>query len=55
MLRVPTGFGSQSDAASRYAVVNHHREDEAPSITRLNRAVEAKLRAAGVAVPRQTR
>ncbi|MFB7837215.1 MerR family transcriptional regulator [Streptomyces sp. NPDC056056] len=55
MLRVPTGFGSQSDAASRYAVVNHHREDEAPSLTRLNRAVESKLRAAGVAVPRRTR
>ncbi|MFB7407356.1 MerR family transcriptional regulator [Streptomyces sp. NPDC056202] len=54
-LQVPTGFGSQSDAASRYAMVNQHREDEAPSIIRLNRVVEAKLRAAGVAVPRQTR
>jgi len=53
LLAMPTGFQDQSDAASRYAVVNHHREDQAPSIARLNTLVEAKLRAAGITVPRQ--
>ncbi|MCX5410026.1 MerR family transcriptional regulator (plasmid) [Streptomyces sp. NBC_00335] len=51
LLAVPTGFGNRSDAASRYAMVNHHRE--AASIARLNSLIEAKLRAAGIAVPRQ--
>ncbi|MGW1927950.1 MerR family transcriptional regulator [Streptomyces sp. NPDC001919] len=40
------------DTASRYGMVNHHREGQSPSIARLNTLVEAKLRAAGVAVPR---
>ncbi|MCM1971903.1 MerR family transcriptional regulator [Streptomyces sp. G1] len=53
LLAVPTGFEDRSDAASRYAVVNHHREDQSPSIARLNALVEAKLRAAGIAVPRR--
>ncbi|MDA5285486.1 MerR family transcriptional regulator [Streptomyces sp. NPDC054904] len=52
-LAVPTGFRRTSEAASRYGVVNHHREDGAPSIARLNVLVEAKLRAAGIDVPHQ--
>lgn len=52
-LAMPTGFRRQSDAASRYGVVNHHREGEEPSIARLNALVEANLRAAGIDVPRQ--
>ncbi|MFB7655965.1 MULTISPECIES: MerR family transcriptional regulator [unclassified Streptomyces] len=51
LLAIPTGFQNQPDAASRYAMVNHHREDESPSIARLNSLIEAKLRAAGVTVP----
>ncbi|MFD3874010.1 hypothetical protein [Streptomyces sp. NPDC058623] len=46
-------FRTTADAASRYGVVNHHREDGAPSIARLNALVEAKLRAAGIDVPHQ--
>ncbi|MFB7353386.1 MerR family transcriptional regulator [Streptomyces gardneri] len=53
LLAMPTGFGDQSDAASRYGMVNHHRENQAPSIARLNTLVEEKLRAAGIDVPRQ--
>ncbi|AWZ04027.1 MULTISPECIES: MerR family transcriptional regulator [unclassified Streptomyces] len=53
LLEMPAGFRNHSDAASRYGVVNHHREDQAPSIARLNTLVEANLRAAGIAVPRQ--
>ncbi|MFF3018534.1 MerR family transcriptional regulator [Streptomyces sp. NPDC057939] len=51
LLEMPTGFRRTSDAASRYGVVNHHREDGSPSIARLNALVEAKLREAGIDVP----
>ncbi|MGW7090831.1 hypothetical protein [Streptomyces sp. NPDC054874] len=50
---MPSGFRSQSDAASRYGMVNHHREDRSPSLARLNTLIEANLRAAGIAVPSQ--
>ncbi|MFI6688303.1 MerR family transcriptional regulator [Streptomyces sp. NPDC050485] len=50
-LAMPTGFQNRSDAASRYGLVNHHREDQAPSIARLNALVEANLRAAGIDIP----
>ncbi|QES19105.1 MerR family transcriptional regulator [Streptomyces venezuelae] len=53
LLAMPTGFQNRSDAASRYGMVDHHREDRAPSIARLNTLSEAKLRAAGIAVPQQ--
>jgi hypothetical protein len=52
-LAMPTGFHNRSDAASRYGLVNHHREDQAPSIARLNALVEANLRAAGIDIPHQ--
>ncbi|MFJ8884471.1 MerR family transcriptional regulator [Streptomyces sp. NPDC102402] len=50
---MPTGFQSQSDAAARYGLVNHHREDQGPSIARLNALVERNLRAAGIHIPHQ--
>ncbi|MBH1937490.1 MerR family transcriptional regulator [Streptomyces sp. AV19] len=53
LLAMPTGFENRSDAASRYGLVNHHREDQEPSIARLNALVEANLRAAGIDVPYQ--
>ncbi|WP_405015176.1 MerR family transcriptional regulator [Kitasatospora sp. NBC_01539] len=51
LLATPTGFQNRSDAASRYGMVNQHREDQSPSITRLNTLIEEKLRATGIAVP----
>ncbi|MFE9534772.1 MerR family transcriptional regulator [Streptomyces sp. NPDC006691] len=51
LLTLPTAGRSQSEAAARYALVDHHREEQAPSMARINALVEAKLRAAGVAVP----
>ncbi|SEH01019.1 DNA-binding transcriptional regulator, MerR family [Nonomuraea solani] len=51
-LAMPAGFGNRSDKAARYGLVNHHREDQEPSIARLNALIEAKLRAAGIDVPR---
>ncbi|MEU9205364.1 MerR family transcriptional regulator [Streptomyces sp. NPDC048332] len=53
LLEMPSGFQNQPDAASRYAMVNHHREDHSPSIARLNTLIEANLRAAGIVVPHQ--
>ncbi|MFC9699412.1 MerR family transcriptional regulator [Streptomyces sp. NPDC056943] len=48
-----TASRKRSDAAARYGLVNHHREDQEPSIARLNALVEAHLRAAGIDIPRQ--
>ncbi|WP_404963127.1 hypothetical protein [Streptomyces sp. 147326] len=53
LLAAPAGFHNRPDAVSRYELVNHHREDQAPSIARLNTLVEANLRAAGIDIPRQ--
>ncbi|MFI6448418.1 MerR family transcriptional regulator [Kitasatospora sp. NPDC050543] len=53
LLAMPTGFQNRSDAAARYGLVNHHLEDQGPSIARLNALVEANLRAAGIDVPHQ--
>jgi DNA-binding transcriptional MerR regulator len=53
LLATPTGFQNQSDAVARYGLVNHHREDQEPSIARLNALVETNLRAAGIDIPPQ--
>ncbi|GAA4973099.1 DNA-binding transcriptional MerR regulator [Nonomuraea thailandensis] len=52
LLAMPAGSRNQSDAAARYGLVNHHREDQAPAIARLNALVEARLRAVGIDIPR---
>ncbi|AQZ66093.1 Transcriptional regulator, MerR family [[Actinomadura] parvosata subsp. kistnae] len=52
-LEMPTTPGNQSDTAARYGLVNHHGEDQEPSIARLNALVEARLRAAGITIPYQ--
>ncbi|MFJ9179221.1 MerR family transcriptional regulator [Streptomyces sp. NPDC102360] len=53
LLAAGTGLRDRSDDAARYALVNHHREDDAPSMARLNALVEARLRAAGVDFPQR--
>lgn len=53
LLATPTGSRKPSDAAARYKLINHHREDQEPSIARLNALVEANLRAAGIDIPHQ--
>ncbi|MFJ8310963.1 MULTISPECIES: hypothetical protein [unclassified Streptomyces] len=53
LLTMPTGPRNRPDASARYALVNHHREDQEPSIARLNTLVEANLRAAGIDIPHQ--
>lgn len=44
---------SRPGAAARYGLVNHHRAAGHPVLGRLNALVEAKLRSAGVDLPRQ--
>ncbi|MFI9051935.1 MerR family transcriptional regulator [Streptomyces sp. NPDC053427] len=51
-LAMPNGVQNRSDTASRYGLVNRHREEQSPSIARLNALIEANLRAAGIDVPR---
>jgi DNA-binding transcriptional MerR regulator len=53
LLALPPAFLSRPDAASRYRMVNRHRDDESPAVARLTALIEAKLRAAGIDVPRQ--
>lgn len=53
-LAMPAGFQSRPDDATRYGLINHHREDQTPTTwARLNALVEAELRAAGVPIPYQ--
>jgi DNA-binding transcriptional MerR regulator len=53
LLAVPAGFQARPDTAARYRMVNTHGQEEWPTAARLTALVEAKLRAAGVPVPRQ--
>jgi DNA-binding transcriptional MerR regulator len=53
LLATPAGFRAGSDLATRYGLVNSHGQDPWPTSARLTALVEAKLRAAGVPVPRQ--
>jgi DNA-binding transcriptional MerR regulator len=54
-LAMPTALQARSDAATRYGLINHHREDQSPTLARLTALVEMHLRAAGVDVPRVPR
>ncbi|MFJ9343589.1 MerR family transcriptional regulator [Streptomyces sp. NPDC101733] len=53
LLSMPAEFEARPDAAARYGLINHHREEQAPAAARLNELLEANLRAAGVEIPRQ--
>ncbi|MEV0414714.1 MerR family transcriptional regulator [Streptomyces sp. NPDC050448] len=53
LLSMPDEFRARPDAATRYGLINHHREDQAPAAARLNELLEANLRAAGVDIPHQ--
>lgn len=53
LLSMAGDFENRSDTATRYGLVNTHRQDPWPTVARLNALVEAKLRAAGIPVPHQ--
>lgn len=48
LLTMPAEFRARPDAATRYGLINHHREEQAPAAARLTELLEANLRAAGV-------
>jgi DNA-binding transcriptional MerR regulator len=52
LLAISNGFQARTDA-TRYGLLNHHGEDQAPAMARLTRLVETKLRSAGVHIPHQ--
>lgn len=51
LLALPAGFRIGPDTATRYGLVDHHREDRSPVWARLNALIQAELRSAGVPVP----
>jgi DNA-binding transcriptional MerR regulator len=53
LLGNPTSVRAWTSASTQYRLINNHREDRAPISARLTALTEAKLRSAGVPVPRQ--
>lgn len=51
-LRIVTGLQARTEAATRYRLVAHHREQRESAAARLTALLEAKLRAAGIHIPR---
>ncbi|MEU1390688.1 MULTISPECIES: MerR family transcriptional regulator [unclassified Nonomuraea] len=52
LLAISNGLQARTDA-TRYGLLNHHGEDQAPAMARLTALVETKLRSAGVDIPYQ--
>lgn len=50
-LRIVTGLQARTEAATRYRLVAHHREQRESAAARLTALLEAKLRAAGIDIP----
>ena len=50
-LRIVTGLQARTEAATRYRLVAHHREQRESAAARLTALLEAKLRAAGIHIP----
>jgi DNA-binding transcriptional MerR regulator len=48
---LPEGFRATPDAGTRYGLINRHRANQLPTLTRLTTLVDARLRAAGIALP----
>ncbi|MEN3613338.1 MerR family transcriptional regulator [Plantactinospora sp. ZYX-F-223] len=51
-LKIVTGLQARTETATRYNLIAHHGEEQAPGAARLAALVETKLRAAGVHIPR---
>lgn len=51
-LRIVTGLQAPTEAATRYRLIAHHREQRESAAAQLTALLEAKLRAAGLHVPR---
>ncbi|WP_329393330.1 MerR family transcriptional regulator [Streptomyces lydicus] len=53
LLGDPTSLNAWAKASAQYKLINNHRKDQAPISARLTALTEAKLRAAGVPLPRR--
>jgi DNA-binding transcriptional MerR regulator len=53
LLGDPVIMRTWTDATAKYALINNHGKDRAPISARLTALTEARLRAAGLAVPRE--
>ncbi|HYH30957.1 MAG TPA: MerR family transcriptional regulator [Pseudonocardia sp.] len=53
LMEAQADFFSTPDAVTGYELVNNHRADETPTLTRLTALIEEKLRAAGLDIPYQ--
>ncbi|MFU9036946.1 MULTISPECIES: hypothetical protein [Streptomyces] len=53
LLGNPTSLRAWTKASAQYRLINNHRGDQAPISARLTALTEAKLRSAGVTVPRR--
>ncbi|WP_454196939.1 MerR family transcriptional regulator [Nocardia sp. Marseille-Q1738] len=51
-LKIVTGLQARTEAATRYKLIAHHGEEQAPAAARLAALVETELRSAGVHIPR---
>jgi DNA-binding transcriptional MerR regulator len=52
LLKTVTGLQARTESATRYTLIAHHGEEPTPAAARLAALFEAKLRAAGVHIPR---
>ncbi|GAA3263251.1 MerR family transcriptional regulator [Nonomuraea helvata] len=52
LLETVTGLQARTDTATRYTLIAHHGEEQTPAAARLTELFEAKLRAAGIHIPR---
>ncbi|GAA2307414.1 hypothetical protein GCM10010149_66680 [Nonomuraea roseoviolacea subsp. roseoviolacea] len=52
LLGTVTGLQARTEAATRYSLIAHHGEERTPAAARLVELFEARLRAAGVRIPR---
>ncbi|MEV5648350.1 MerR family transcriptional regulator [Nocardia sp. NPDC052254] len=51
-LKIVTGLQAPTEGAARYRMIANQRGEQAPAAARLTRLVEAKLRSAGIHIPR---
>jgi DNA-binding transcriptional MerR regulator len=52
LLRTVSGLQARTDAGTRYTLIAHHGDEQTPAAARLVELFEAKLRAAGIHIPK---
>ncbi|MFB4278218.1 MerR family DNA-binding transcriptional regulator [Nonomuraea sp. MTCD27] len=52
LLKTVTGLQARTEAATRYTLIARHGDEQTPAAARLTALYEARLRAAGIRIPR---